>query len=241
MEVFPSTVALYRLIKWNQISSIVQLFCEETDREVGYEWEGGERGGNKRERDGERDREGEGEMRWFTYTAGADEALEISEGLDSGVPGGAVRFPLAQEIAGWKGSSTQSLPSYHGNRFAAVLINSHKAVAVGSNQRNNQQKTMSRALERLVSQRVFFFTEALILPPPTRLSTVGSRAFSVFSPSTWDDLHLPLRQKPFLDSFRSHFKALLFPKKYVCHVSAPSCYLPPPQVPVCYLFKLPVN
>ena len=27
--VFPSTVALYRLIKRNQISSILQLFCEE--------------------------------------------------------------------------------------------------------------------------------------------------------------------------------------------------------------------
>ena len=96
---------------------------------------------------------------------------------------------------------------------AAVLINSRKAVAVGSNQQNNQQKTMSRALERLVSQRVLFFTEALIQPPPTRLSTVGSRALSVYGPSTWDDLHLPLRQKPFLDSFRSHFKGLHFQQK----------------------------
>ena len=40
--------------------------------------------------------------------------------------------------------------------------------------------------------------------PRTRLSTVGSRAFSVFGPSTWNDLPLPLRQKPSLDSFRSN-------------------------------------
>ena len=36
----------------------------------------------------------------FSYTAVADEAFEISEGLDSWVPGRPVRFPLAQEIAG---------------------------------------------------------------------------------------------------------------------------------------------
>ena len=42
--------------------------------------------------------------------------------------------------------------------------------------------------------------------PRTRLSTLGSRAFSVFGPSTWNDLPLPLRQKPFLDSFKSNLK-----------------------------------
>ena len=31
--------------------------------------------------------------------------------------------------------------------------------------------------------------------PRARLSSVGSRAFSVFSPSTWNHLPLPLRQK----------------------------------------------
>ena len=41
----------------------------------------------------------------------------------------------------------------------------------------------------------------------TRLSAVarlqGSRAFSVFGPSTWNDLPFSLRQKPPLDSFQS--------------------------------------
>ena len=46
--------------------------------------------------------------------------------------------------------------------------------------------------------------------PRTRLCTVGSRAFSVFGPSTWNDPPLPLRQKPSLDSFRSDLKAFLF-------------------------------
>ena len=32
--------------------------------------------------------------------------------------------------------------------------------------------------------------------PRIRLSTVGSRAFSVFGPSAWNDLPLPLQQKP---------------------------------------------
>ena len=48
--------------------------------------------------------------------------------------------------------------------------------------------------------------------PRTRLSTVGSRAFSVFGPSTWNDLPLPLRQKPSLDSFKCNLKTFLFPK-----------------------------
>ena len=48
--------------------------------------------------------------------------------------------------------------------------------------------------------------------PRTRLCTVGSRAFSVFGPSTWNDLPLPLRQKPSLGSFRSNLKTFLFPK-----------------------------
>ena len=48
--------------------------------------------------------------------------------------------------------------------------------------------------------------------PRARLSTVGSRAFSVFGPSTWNDLLLPLRQKPSPDSFNSNLKTFLFPK-----------------------------
>ena len=46
----------------------------------------------------------------------------------------------------------------------------------------------------------------------TRLSTVGSRAFSVFGPSTWNDFPLPLRQKPSLDSFRSNLNNISFSK-----------------------------
>ena len=54
--------------------------------------------------------------------------------------------------------------------------------------------------------------------PRTRLSAVGSRAFSVFGPSTWNDLPLPLRQKNSLDSFKSNLKTFLFPKLWTCHV-----------------------
>ena len=48
--------------------------------------------------------------------------------------------------------------------------------------------------------------------PCIRFFTVGSRAFSVFSPSTWNDLLLPLQQKPPLDSFKSNLKTFLFPR-----------------------------
>ena len=55
--------------------------------------------------------------------------------------------------------------------------------------------------------------------PRTRLSTVGSHAFSVFGPSTWNDLPLHLRQKPSLDSLRFNLKTFLFPILDTCHVS----------------------
>ena len=107
---------------------------------------------------------------------------------------------------------------------AAVLSNSRKAVAVGSNQHNNQQKTMSKA--------GFVFhgslnSEALSQPPPTRLHGM---TFTFLSD-----------RNPFWTHSDPTSRDCIFNKKYVCHVSAPSCYLPPPQVPVCYLFKLPVN
>ena len=35
---------------------------------------------------------------------------------------------------------------------------------------------------------------------------------SVFGPSAWNDLPLPLRQKPSLDSFKSNLKTFPFPK-----------------------------
>ena len=54
--------------------------------------------------------------------------------------------------------------------------------------------------------------------PSTRLFTVGSRAFSVFGPSTRNDLPLPLRHKPSLDSFKCDLKTLLFPQLMTCHV-----------------------
>ena len=67
----------------------------------------------------------------------------------------------------------------------------------------------------------------------TRLSTVGSRAFSVFGPSAWSELPLPLRQTTSRDCFKSvkksFLKIFLFPKQYTCHVFRSRCYLPPHQ------------
>ena len=55
--------------------------------------------------------------------------------------------------------------------------------------------------------------------PRTRLCTAGSRAFSVFGPSTWNDLPLHLRQKPSLDSLKFKLKTFPFPILDTCHVS----------------------
>ena len=44
------------------------------------------------------------------------------------------------------------------------------------------------------------------------MHTVGSRAFSVFGPSTWNDLPLPLRQKLSPDSFTCNLKTFRFPE-----------------------------
>ena len=73
--------------------------------------------------------------------------------------------------------------------------------------------------------------------PRIRLSTVGSRAFSVFGPSTWNDLPLPLRQKLSLDSFKWNLKPFLYPKRQRPAIfSVPCCCLHPSQVSVCCPF-----
>ena len=66
--------------------------------------------------------------------------------------------------------------------------------------------------------------------PCIRLFTVGSRAFSVFSPSTWNDLHLPVQQKPALDSFKSNLKTFLSPDCRPAMFSVPCWCLHPFQV-----------
>ena len=47
---------------------------------------------------------------------------------------------------------------------------------------------------------------------PHRHSAVGSCAFSVSGPSAWNDLPLPVWQKPSLDLFRCNLKFILVPK-----------------------------
>ena len=83
---------------------------------------------------------------------------------------------------------------------------------------NNDRQVNSR-LQTLGFFFVLFFYKAVrtffLQIPRTRLSsTVGSRAFSVFRPSAWNDLPLPLplRQKPSPDSIKSNLKTFLFPK-----------------------------
>ena len=83
---------------------------------------------------------------------------------------------------------------------------------------------VSHALLHLISVTVFSFTHPPALSAllqvisASKFLTVGSHDFSVFSPSTWNDFPLPLRQKPSLDSFTSNLKTFLFRKLYTCHV-----------------------
>ena len=69
-----------------------------------------------------------------------------------------------------------------------------------------------------------------MLVPRTRLTAVGSRAFSVLGPSTWNDLALPLRQKPSLDSFRCNSKHFFSPNYGPAMFSLPCCCRHPSQV-----------
>ena len=74
--------------------------------------------------------------------------------------------------------------------------------------------------------------------PRTGSPTVVSRAFSVFGLFTWNDLPLPLQQKPSLDSFKSGLKKFLFFSETIqlpCFPFRVACCLLPPQVPVCCL------
>ena len=57
----------------------------------------------------------------------------------------------------------------------------------------------------------------------TRLSTVGSCTFSVFGLSRWNDLPIPVQQKPSLDSFRSNLKHLFSQNYTPAMFSVPCC------------------
>ena len=43
--------------------------------------------------------------------------------------------------------------------------------------------------------------------------SVGPHAFTLISPSTWNDLPLPLGHKPSVNSFNFNFKTFLFPEQ----------------------------
>ena len=64
----------------------------------------------------------------------------------------------------------------------------------------------------------------------------------VLGPSTSNELHLPLRQKPSLDSFQSNLKTFLFPKLWPAKFSVPSFfplfYVTPYDIPLtlCFCF-----
>ena len=64
---------------------------------------------------------------------------------------------------------------------------------------------------------VVVFLGSRLQIPPSRLSAVGSSAFSVFGPSTSNELPLRVWRKPFLDSFRSNLETCLFLKQQTCH------------------------
>ena len=90
----------------------------------------------------------------------------------------------------------------------------------------------------LISVTAFSFTHPpvlsalLLIFSSPRFPAVGSRAFSVFRPSTWNEL-LPLRWEPSLHSFKSNLKTFIFhtPKKEIPAVfSVPCCCLAPPQI-----------
>lgn len=90
-----------------------------------------------------------------------------------------------------------------------------------------QYKTLSLCYKALNNSAPVYLSDLLSLHTPLRslrsaadplclhiprikLSTFGSRSFSVSGPSTWNTLPLSLRQKPSLSSFKSALKTHLF-------------------------------
>jgi len=58
--------------------------------------------------------------------------------------------------------------------------------------------------------RVLRSSSQLLLEVPTTKTEFGRRAFSSASPQIWNDIPLPIRYSPSLDSFKCHLKSSLF-------------------------------
>jgi len=58
--------------------------------------------------------------------------------------------------------------------------------------------------------RVLRFSSQLLLEVPRTKTEFGRRAFSSASPQIWNDISLPIRYSPSLDSFKRHLKTFLF-------------------------------
>jgi len=63
-----------------------------------------------------------------------------------------------------------------------------------------------RALRSAVTNR--------LTVPAVKLSTVGSRAFSISSPQTWNQLPEEVTSATFLSTFQRHLKTFLFRKSF---------------------------
>ena len=103
---------------------------------------------------------------------------------------------------------------------------------------------VSLPLLRLISVTVFKFTlppvlSALLLIlslslriPHNRLSTVDSQSFSVFGPSTWNDLPFLSDRTPVWTPSNQTSRHVFFQNNTLASFSSHWCYLFPPQVPV---------
>ena len=58
--------------------------------------------------------------------------------------------------------------------------------------------------------RVLRSSSQLLLEVPRTKTEFGRRAFSSASPQIWNDIPLPIRYSPSLDSFKRHLKTFLF-------------------------------
>ena len=78
---------------------------------------------------------------------------------------------------------------------------------------NSAPSYLSGCLKIYIPSRTLRFSSdtRLLIIPRAKLSTFGSRAFSVSAPKLWNTLPLLLRQKLSLSSFKSSLKTYLFP------------------------------
>ena len=91
-------------------------------------------------------------------------------------------------------------------------ITTHKVTT--QNQANWHRNSIINSPTIIVSAAAALFSTSTLIVPPTRLSTVGDRAFPVVAARVWNGLSPDVTSAPSLPSFKRRLKTELFARSY---------------------------